>query len=133
MTPEQRRFLRFLLVGGLNTAVGYGLFAAFILLGAGSSAALAGATVLGIAFNFKSTGRLVFGSGDGRLLPRFIAVYAVQFLVNWLALKALERAGMDPLLAQLTLVLPMALIAFLMMRRFVFAGALRSAPAAPSL
>ena len=119
---ESRRFARFLLVGGLNTLVGYGLFAGFILLGAASGLALAGATVLGILFNFGSTGRLVFGSGDAWLLPRFIAVYGVLFLINRAALLSLEQAGLAALLAQLLLVGPVAVATFLLMRTLVFRG-----------
>ena len=117
---ESRRFVRFLLVGVLNALVGYGLFALFILLGAASGIALAGASMLGILFNFGSTGRLVFGSGDARLLPRFIAVYGLLFVINWVALWSLEQAGLSPLLAQLLLVGPVAVATFLLMRSLVF-------------
>jgi putative flippase GtrA len=117
---DLRRFVRFLLVGGLNTAVGYSIFAALILLGAESVVALAGATILGLLFNFFSTGRIVFGSGDPSLLPRFLIVYGVQFLINWAALHSLERAGLAPLAAQLLLIIPLALLSFILMRRFVF-------------
>jgi putative flippase GtrA len=119
--PDGRRFLVFLLVGALNTAVGYGLFAAFIFLGADTTLALSAATTLGVLFNFKSIGRLVFASGNVRLLPRFVGIYAVQFGVNLLALKALERAGASPLLAQLLILPPLAILSFIMMRHFVFA------------
>jgi putative flippase GtrA len=119
-SPEVRRFVRFLAVGGLNTAFGYSLFAAFVLLGLGSGPALAAATVLGIAFNFRTTGRIVFASRDDRRLPRFLAVYAAQFLLNWSLLRGLEAAGMSPLLAQLILVGPIAVATYLMMAKFVF-------------
>jgi len=115
-----RRFVIFLMVGGLNTAVGYSLFAAFILLGAGATVALAAATVLGVLFNFKSIGHLVFGNGDSRLLPRFVGVYTVQFLANLIALRGLENAGLSPLLAQLVILPPLSLGNFLLMRRLVF-------------
>jgi putative flippase GtrA len=118
--PEGRRFFVFLLVGGLNTAVGYGLFAAFIFLGADTSLALAAATILGVLFNFKSIGRLVFESGNVRLLPRFVGIYAVQFGINLAALKALESTGASPLLAQLLILPPLAVASFIMMRHFVF-------------
>jgi putative flippase GtrA len=118
--PEGRRFFIFLLVGALNTAVGYGLFAAFIFLGASTTLALAAATVLGVLFNFKSIGRIVFASGNVRLLPRFVGIYVVQFGINLVALKALESAGASPLLAQLLILPPLAIMSFIMMRQFVF-------------
>ena len=115
-----RRFFIFLLVGGLNTVVGYGLFAGLILLGAGKTLALVVATCLGVLFNFKSIGRLVFKDGGGRRLPRFIAIYFVQFLTNLAGLEALERIGLGPLVSQLILLPPLAVASFLMMQRFVF-------------
>ena len=118
--PATRRFVSFLAVGGLNTAFGYGAFALLILVGARAGTALAGATIVGVLFNFNTVGRLVFRSRDPGLLPRFLAVYAVQFAINLLALRALGRAGLSPLLAQLALVLPLALLSFVAMRRFVF-------------
>lgn len=116
-----RRFARFLGVGALNTAFGYLLFAAFVLLGLASGAALALATVIGVAFNFLTTGRLVFDSRDHRLLPRYLGVYAAQFCLNWAALGMLEQA-MSPLLAQLILTGPMAVLTYALMARLVFAG-----------
>ena len=118
-------FLRFLIVGGLNTLVGYGLFALFVLLGAGTTLSLAGATLLGILFNFKSIGHLVFGSVGRRRLPAFVGVYGLQFLINLGAMKALQNAGMTPLLAQLIILPPLAVATFLMMRRLVFPSAPR--------
>lgn len=115
-----KRFFVFLLVGALNTSVGYGLFAAFILLGAGATLALAAATCLGVLFNFKSIGHIVFKSGDARLLPRFLAVYAVQFGVNLGSLRILQTAGVQPLLAQLLILPPLSIGSFLLMQRLVF-------------
>jgi putative flippase GtrA len=117
---EFGRFLLFLLVGGLNTLVGYSIFAGLILLGARPALALTIATILGVLFNFKSIGSLVFQSVKARLIPRFLAVYVVQFLVNLIALRMLIDLGAPPLLAQL-IVLPILSVAtFIMMRRFVF-------------
>ncbi|HEX8534124.1 MAG TPA: GtrA family protein [Allosphingosinicella sp.] len=117
---ELRRFVRFLFVGGLNTLVGYAIFAALILIGLSVTAAVIVGTVLGVLFNFVSTGRIVFGSKAGRLLPRFIAVYVVQMGLSIAALHALERAGIEPLIAG-ALVLPLlAVFTYFAMRRFVF-------------
>lgn len=114
-----RRFVRFVGVGALNTAFGYLLFAALIFIGLGSGLALAAATVIGVALNFLTTGRLVFGNRDYRRLPRYLGVYAMQFLVNWSALRLLEQS-MSPLLAQLILVGPMAMLTYLLMAKLVF-------------
>lgn len=114
------QFMRFLLVGGLNTAFGYGVFVACLWSGMHYALAAAVATVLGVLFNFQSTGRLVFNSRDHRRLPYFIGVYGVVYLVNVAGLALLLRLGIPSWLGGLLLILPCAILSFLLNRRFVF-------------
>lgn len=111
------------MVGGLNTLVGYGFFVALTYAGLGKTLAVIGATTLGVLFNFLSTGKIVFGSGDLSLLPRFIGVYVVQCTANVLLLKALVAAGVQLLLAEAMILAVLAVGTFFAMRRFVFSGA----------
>ena len=127
MSPTARaewwRFARFLAVGGLNTAVGFLLFALFVKLGLGPTGALAAATVGGVLFNYQSIGRLVFarsGPGGGGRARVFILVYAVQFCLNAAALRVLLASGTGPLVAQALLLPVFAIGSFLAMRRFVY-------------
>lgn len=113
-------FVRFLLVGGLNTAFGYGVFALLVLAGVHYAAAALLGTVLGVLFNFRTTGRIVFGSRDDRLLLRFSLVYAITYAVNVAALKAAKSAGVPILLAGAVLTLPVSLLAFSLQRALVF-------------
>lgn len=116
----QVKLLRFLLVGVLNAAFGYGCFAGFLYLGLHYSAALLLATVLGVAFNFKSTGALVFGSKSNKLIFRFVAGYGVVYGTNVVGIAALKLLGVDPYLAGMALIVPMALLSFVINNRFVF-------------
>jgi putative flippase GtrA len=113
-------FIRFVLVGLLNTAVGYGLFALFILLSAPSALALLVATVLGVLFNYLSTGRIVFAWRDSRRLGRFVLVYGVLYIVNAAALLALENLGFPALGAQAMLLPLFVVLAYLGNKHFVF-------------
>lgn len=120
-----RRFLqvklfRFLLVGVMNAAFGYGCFAGFLYLGLHYSAALLLATIVGIGFNFKSTGALVFGSKNNKLIFRFIAGYGVVYGANVAGIAALKLLGIEPYLAGMALIVPMALLSFVINNRFVF-------------
>ena len=54
------QFVRFLLIGALNTIFGYTLFGAIYLTTARPNFAVVAATIFGVVFNFFSTGRLVF-------------------------------------------------------------------------
>jgi putative flippase GtrA len=115
-----RQFLRFLVVGAVNTAFGYGVFALLTWLGLPYPAAIGLATVAGVAFNFQSTGRLVFGGAPRSRLVRFVAVYAVVYLLNLLAVAGLLRLGLNVYTANALAVLPLALIAYMLQRTFVF-------------
>ena len=118
MTDEWRLRLRFIAVGLLNTAFGYAAFAVLIRLGIGPGPALVGATLLGIAFNFQTSRRLVFRAHGPWL--RFVAVYGAVFCINWLLLRAAQAQGIAPLWAQAMIVLPMAALSFAGQRLFVF-------------
>lgn len=114
------RFVRFLAVGVLNTAFGYGVFVACLWLGMHYALAGAISTVLGVLFNFKSTGNLVFRSKGNRRLPRFVAVYAIIYLVNVLALGVMLQFGIPEWLGGLILLLPSAILSYVLNRHFVF-------------
>jgi len=114
------RFIRFLIVGGVNTAFGYGIFVTCLWIGMHYALAAAISTVLGILFNYKSTGNLVFKSrGSGRL-PHFVAVYAIIYVFGVLAIGGMLRLGIHEWLGGLILILPSATLSNILNRRFVF-------------
>lgn len=114
------RFTRYLLVGALNTAFGYGVFVACLWLGMHYALAGAISTALGVLFNFKSTGRLVFGNRGSEKLPHFVAVYAIIYLVNTLAIGVMLKFGTPEWLGALILILPSAILSYILNRQFVF-------------
>lgn len=113
-------FLRFIAVGVLNSAFGYGCFALLMFAGMHYAPALLLATIAGVLFNFKTTGALVFKSQDNGLIFRFILAYAVVYLVNVSGVKLLSLLGISPYYGGAILILPMAALAFLLFKRFVF-------------
>ena len=123
---RNHRFVRFLLVGILNTIFGYSLFAILILMGLHYKYAVLIGTILGVLFNFQTTGRLVFGSKNNKLVFRFVGVYVVTFLLNVEALRIADAINVNIeqktkiLIAGAILVLPMSIISFVLMKLFVF-------------
>jgi putative flippase GtrA len=113
-------FLRYLAVGGLNTAFGYFSYAALVLAGAPLWLAVSGSTLLAFLFNFFSYGSLVFGNTSHRLFPRFLALYTCLGGLNFLTLRALTWGGLGPLWAQALLLPVLAVGGFAGMRLFVF-------------
>ncbi len=76
--------------------------------------------MLGVLFNFVTTGTLVFGQRDPARLHRFVAVYVVTWAIGILALKAASALGVDLYIAGLVLLLPSAGLSFILLRTFVF-------------
>jgi putative flippase GtrA len=111
-------FLRFGMVGLVNTGFGYAMFALLILAGAWPDAALVGATIAGVAFNFQTSRRLVFRSKG--CSARFIALYIIVLVFNWAALRALRQCGLADIESQAMLAVPVAAVSFLGQKAFVF-------------
>ena len=122
------RLLRFFIIGGVNTVFGYSAYAAFLFVGFHYAAAAFLGTIVGVIFNFFTTGRFVFEQvARGGLLVRFVAVYAVVYGANVVALTGLQQVVIgsyrfDPYVAGIVLLVPNALLSYLLMRRFVFGG-----------
>jgi len=113
------RFLKFLLVGGINTAFGYALFGAIYLLTGRHVLAVVVATVIGVVFNYFSTGRLVFTYRGILAFVPFVLGYAGICVVNVVALDVLINQGVHPLLGQL-LVLSVCVPLSFWISRYVF-------------
>jgi putative flippase GtrA len=126
--PEMVRVLKFLVVGGLNTAFGYWVFVAVHLLGDNSAIAAIVSTIIGVVFNFMTTGRLVFGSAHSHQFLRFGLVYTGQVCVNIGLLALAQRWGIHAILAQLIILPCLAAGTYLALKHFVFDRPLEGQP-----
>lgn len=113
-------FVRFLFVGGINTLFGYGVFFLFEYLTRSDAVSLLMSNVLGIIFNFNTLGRLVFKSHHYKLLIKFFLVYGVIYVLNLICLKVFHHFGMNSNIGQAILVIPVALLSYLLNKIFVF-------------
>jgi len=118
------QFIRFLWVGVLNTIFGYGVFLVMLSLGFNPSIALLLATIAGILFNFKSIGHLVFGNTSKNKLIPFVGQYVFLYILNWFLLQELMDHGVKPAIVQLILLLPMAILSFIINKFLVFRKAI---------
>lgn len=119
-TLYHNQFLRFLFVGIINSLFGYSCFALFLYVGFHYAFSLFLATFFGVVFNFKSTGILVFGSHNNRLIFRFICSYIIIYLINVIGVEAFSHIGVAPYISGAILIAPMAVLAFILNKRFVF-------------
>jgi len=130
--------VRFLVIGGVNTLLGYGLFAAFQLAAGhviGYLGSLYASYVVAIVIAFALHRRFTFrvaGTGNIALdLLRYAGVSVVALAVNTAALPVLvELAGLHPLAAQAIMVVVTALISYVGHKFFSFRRARAAGPAA---
>lgn len=123
-----RRFLLYLLVGGMNTLVGYGMFSLFIFAGMHYAMATVVATIMSVLFNFKSTGKIVFRNDNNQLFFRFILVYIAVCLFNIAFLRFYSVFDDNMYFAGVLVILPSAVVSFLSLKRFVFNGSTDTDP-----
>lgn len=118
--PFRSKFFRYLVVGGINTAFGYGIFAGLILLQVPYPLAALVSTVAGVLFNFKSYGAFVFDNRDNGRIFRFVAVYGLCYLIGLLPLAWAKAHGVSLLVMAAVMILPMAAISFALNRVLVY-------------
>ena len=113
-------FIKFLLVGALNTLFGYGIFALLLFIGLHYALASILATILGVLFNFKTTGILVFKNHDNRLIFKFVSAYCLTTVLSIIGLKFAKMVGLNLYFAGLILTGIMAIITFILQKKCVF-------------
>ncbi len=113
------KFFKFLFVGALNTLFAYTIYAIFVAIGFRANIALIFQYVIGILWNFKTTGSIVFKNNNNWLIFKFVGAYIFTFCVNSITLKLLTKI-FNPYIAQALLVFPIAVLSFLILKFLVF-------------
>lgn len=113
------KFFKFLFVGALNTVVSYLIYAFFVFIGLIPNIALFCQYIFGVIWNFNTTGKIVFNNNDKRLFIKFVFSYIITFFLNSILLKLLINF-LNDYLAQAILVLPVAIVSFLLFKFWVF-------------
>lgn len=113
---------KFLIVGVLNTLVGYAIYVALLVLGFPYLAALLVATVSGVAFNYFSTSRVVFKTkGTKNVLYKFIFAYVLSYAVNVAEIELIIKyLGINLFFGQVMCLPPNALLSWLLMNYWVY-------------
>lgn len=117
----KNKFIRFIFVGGLNTAFGLGVYCLLIWIGLSYIWATLISHILGILFNFITTGTLVFENSDKRLIFKFFLNYGLTYFINIGVNKSLQALfGMNPYFSGIGATIITALISFFILKRFVY-------------
>ena len=116
------KFVRFLLVAALNTLFGWCVFSLlrFFVTDNRNIAALIG-QIIGILFNFKTYGSIVFKNGKYYLLPRFIGVYVIMYFANIGGMAILNYLfGISDYVNAAVMSIPVGFLGFALNKLFVF-------------
>lgn len=113
LTPRDR-IIRFVWVGVINTAFGYGVYAGTVFFGAHPQVALVLQFCLGVLWNFTTHARLVFEVTGTRKLPLYAGAYGLVYGANALLLALLIGMGLDPYLAQAIAMPPVVVLSYLL-------------------
>lgn len=116
----KQQFLRFLAVGALNTIFGYSVFALLFYFGLHYALAVLFSTIIGVLFNFFTTGRIVFQNRNNCLLTLFIISYLFTYSINLGILKVLKYFNFNMYLAQASVLMPIAILTYFIQKKFVF-------------
>ncbi|MDQ7062031.1 MAG: GtrA family protein [Sulfurimonas sp.] len=116
----KKQIISFLLVGIINTIVGYSLYALFIYLGFSYILSVLFATILGVLFNFKTIGKFVFKSKSDNAILKFILVYSIVFVVNIVIIKIFKGYEFNDYLSGLFAIIPASAISFILNKYYVF-------------
>jgi putative flippase GtrA len=121
MIPQ---FIRFNIVGILNTGLTYAIYAGLVFIGVNHFVALGADYAVGIVFSFLMNKRLTFqvkGKGSLWMFVRMVASYVLLLALNALILWALvDRGGVNTYLGQAFALAAVALLSFAAQRVVVF-------------
>jgi putative flippase GtrA len=117
------QFIRFVLVGIINTAWGYGLIFGFMYLfsfpptvsnALGYAISLVSSYLLHRLFTFRSKG------GKRGEFVRFLCVFAIAYGANYIALHFLLARGINPYVCQIGAGVVYVVTSYLLGKAFVF-------------
>lgn len=115
------KIIRFFLVAGLNTVFGWCVFSLLIFIGLHYTLAALLGQIIGIFFNFRTYGSLVFKNKKINLLPRFIAVYVLTYFCNVGGMTWLKWAfGLSDYVVSAIMCVPIGILGFVLNKLFVF-------------
>lgn len=116
-TFENRVFLKFLVVGVLNTLFSVGVYWLLLYMGLIYQWAVALSMVLGIIFSYNNHRSLVFKASG--VFVRYVMVWFIIYFVN-IALISVIRRYIGDYFAAVVLLPVNVMLSFMLMKLFVF-------------
>ncbi|MDD4527507.1 MAG: GtrA family protein [Candidatus Margulisbacteria bacterium] len=112
--------VKFILVGILNTIFSYIIYSFFILLHFNFAFAATASYLLGILFNFKTYGSLVFKNSDNKLIFKFVFSYLIIYSLYVGIIKIFLVFGFNELISGAISTIITALMSYFTNKYYVF-------------
>jgi putative flippase GtrA len=114
------QFIRYVVVGAVNTGFSYGVYAALLFVGLDYRVANLLALLLGILFSFATQGKFVFKNATRVTFAKFVIAWLLIYLVNISIIALFLRAGMSAYLAGACALVPVTLLSYFVLKLAVF-------------
>ncbi|SDH58680.1 Putative flippase GtrA (transmembrane translocase of bactoprenol-linked glucose) [Aneurinibacillus thermoaerophilus] len=109
-----KEFFRFLIVGGLNTGITYGIYLV-LLLGFPYVLAYSGSYIIGVFISYYLNSKIVFQTNFSiKKMLQFPLVYVVQYVINTMFLYFLVQMNISEKLAPILVVILSIPITFIL-------------------
>jgi putative flippase GtrA len=128
-TPLLRHeFVRYLVVGVLNTGFSYSVYALLLWLGFVFFVANLIALLCGIAFSFQTQGRFVFDNTSRRLFPKYVLLWILIYFSNIALIKLFLLCGFNAYVAGALAIPPIVLLSYVLQKYLIFNKSQRRRP-----
>jgi putative flippase GtrA len=114
------QFVKFAMVGLLNTSWSFAVYAGLLYAGLHYVAASLITIIVSVAFGFLTQGTLVFGGAKKEAIPRFILVWIIIYVVYLGAVAGAQKLGFSNYFGGLIATPLVAVMSYFLQRRFVF-------------
>lgn len=116
----RHRWIRFLVLGVVNTGFSYGIYAALVFLGVNYALSNLASLVLGILFSFRTQSKFVFQHARSYVFLRYIGVWAVIYCINVSVIALLMKFGWNAYISGALAIIPTAACSYFLQKLFVF-------------
>lgn len=120
---QRYQWMRFLAVGGMNTAFSYGIYSGLIFMGVNFAISNLVSLILGIFFSFYTQSSVVFRNSDRRVFVRYVAMWAGLYFLNTMIIGSLIKLGASAYGAGALAIFPITALSFFLQKYFIFAAA----------
>lgn len=114
------RSIRFILVGGVNTAFSYCVYSFLLFFGANYAVANLLALIIGIFFSFHTQGTFVFKNTRNNLFHRYLFAWAAIYIVNIFLIKKMIEFGLNSYISGALAIVPIGILSYFLHHFLVF-------------